>query len=282
MSEQGPRIGVRLPGRVESPGEYLADAAAFEAAGVDSLWVDEGLFRFAGDDGMGTGHEPWTRLAAIAAVTHRARLGTAVSVAAMWPPALLAAAITSLDHLSRGRALVGVGAGWEPAPLEATGVPFEGRGRRLEELIAVLRHLWSEPGRPFAGDVYRLPALRMAEPFRPGGPPILVGASGGPGRRRAARVADGFIDTGRDPEQLGARFRRLRELRAAAHGDDPPFELWVLAGAPRGREEWRATLEAGAAAGATGVIVPATAPLLDILRNPEGDDDRRDLSLAQG
>ena len=56
------KIGVRLPSQFEDAGEYLADARALEAAGVDSLWLDE------------AGHEPWLVLAAIAAVTGRARL----------------------------------------------------------------------------------------------------------------------------------------------------------------------------------------------------------------
>lgn len=282
MSEEGLRIGVRLPARVESPGEYLADAAAFEAAGADSLWVNEGLFRPAdGAAHVGTTHEPWTLLAAIAAVTHRARLGTTVSVATMWPPALFAAAVTTLDHVSRGRVVVGVGAGWERAQFEAVGLRFEERGRRLDEFIAAVRHLWSEPERAFAGDFYRLPPLRVAARFRPGGPPILVGAFSDPGYRRAARLADGFIHGGGDAEQVTATFERLRELRVAA-GREGPFEVWVQVRSPKGRDDWRATLDAHATTGATGVIVPASAPLLDMLRNPDAEDDRRDLHLAQG
>jgi alkanesulfonate monooxygenase SsuD/methylene tetrahydromethanopterin reductase-like flavin-dependent oxidoreductase (luciferase family) len=279
----GLKIGVRLPSRVDQPGEYLADAAAFDAAGADALWLGEGVFRPASADAAEPDmtHEPWTLLAAIAAVTHRATIGTAVSVAAMWPPALFAAAVTTLDHISRGRVVIGLGAGWEAAQFEAVGLGFDDRGKRLDEFMEAVRHLWSDPGQPFQGRFYRLPPLRLAAPFRPGGPPVLIGAIGDSGYRRAALHADGFIHVERPPEQMAATLTRLRELRAAA-GREGPFELWALVSSPESRDEWRGTLEAQAAAGATGVIVPAGPRLLDVLRNPDQEGDRSDLHLAQG
>ena len=64
------KIGVRLPRRFEDSGEYLADARALDAAGVDSLWLDD------------EGYDPWLLLAGIAAVTGRARLVAPVGAAA--------------------------------------------------------------------------------------------------------------------------------------------------------------------------------------------------------
>lgn len=282
MSEDGLRIGVRLPSRIADPGEYLADAAAFDAAGADSLWVNEGLFR---PVGVERPHEPtlepWTLLSSIAAVTHRARLGTAVSVVTMWPPALFASVVTTLDHLARGRLLVGVGAGWEPAQFAATGVEFSGRGGRLDEFMAAVRHLWSQPDTPFKGTFYDLPALHLAQPFREGGPPLLVGAFSEPGYRRAATSAEGFVHGGGPPARVAGTIEHIDELRAAA-GREGPFEHWVQVGSPADRAEWRATLDAYAATGATGLIAPASSRLLDLLRNPEDEGDRRDLLLAQG
>src|SRR5438552_9234149 len=52
------KVGVLLPSRFEDPGEFISDARAMEAAGVDSVWME--------DDG---GHDPLLALAAIAAVT---------------------------------------------------------------------------------------------------------------------------------------------------------------------------------------------------------------------
>lgn len=276
------RIGVKLQAGGLDRGEFLADAEAFEAAGVDGLWLSEGLFRPAEVESCHSpGLDAWTLLAGIAAVTHRVRLGTSVSVVAMWPPALFATMVTTLDHLSRGRVIVGVGAGWEPAQFGAVGVDFTRRGARLDEFLAAVRHLWSNPTEPFQGTFYDLPALRTAPPVQPGGPRVLVGAFSEPGYRRAARLGDGFIHGGGTPDQVAGVFERVRDLRARA-GLAEPFDLWTEVSSPRDRAAWRETLEAVAPTGATGIIVPASARLLEMLRNPDDEGDRSDLLLAQG
>jgi hypothetical protein len=61
------KVGVLLPSRFEDPGEFLADARAMEAAGVDSVWMEDG-----------DGYDPMLALAAIAAVTGQIRLGLIV------------------------------------------------------------------------------------------------------------------------------------------------------------------------------------------------------------
>ncbi|HKX06495.1 MAG TPA: LLM class flavin-dependent oxidoreductase, partial [Methylomirabilota bacterium] len=61
------KIGVLLPARFSEAGDYLADARALDAAGVDSLWLRDDDF------------DPWLVLAGIAAVTGRARLAVSVS-----------------------------------------------------------------------------------------------------------------------------------------------------------------------------------------------------------
>jgi alkanesulfonate monooxygenase SsuD/methylene tetrahydromethanopterin reductase-like flavin-dependent oxidoreductase (luciferase family) len=85
------KIGVELSGQFEDAGEYLADARALDAAGVDSLWLD------------GRGDEPWMLLAGIAAVTGRVRLVAPISGADLAAPAELGMRTATLDRLSRGR-----------------------------------------------------------------------------------------------------------------------------------------------------------------------------------
>jgi alkanesulfonate monooxygenase SsuD/methylene tetrahydromethanopterin reductase-like flavin-dependent oxidoreductase (luciferase family) len=91
------KIGVRLPGRFEDSGEYLADARAMEAAGVDSLWLD--------DDG----YDRWLLLAAIAAVTGRCRLVAPLALAPGESTAALTTRVTTLAGLSRKRAMLVIG-----------------------------------------------------------------------------------------------------------------------------------------------------------------------------
>jgi hypothetical protein len=63
---------------------------------------------------------------------------------------------------------------------------------------------------------------------------------------------------------------------------DGPPDRWVTVAAPMGRAAWRETLLAATELGCRGVLVPADSRLLDILRNPDEDGDRRDLFLAAG
>jgi alkanesulfonate monooxygenase SsuD/methylene tetrahydromethanopterin reductase-like flavin-dependent oxidoreductase (luciferase family) len=90
------QVAVRLPATIDDVGEYLADVTALEAAGAAAIWVDD------------TGLEPWVLLGAMAAVTHRVRLGCMLSSTETWPSETLDAAVATLQKLSRGRTMVGV------------------------------------------------------------------------------------------------------------------------------------------------------------------------------
>jgi alkanesulfonate monooxygenase SsuD/methylene tetrahydromethanopterin reductase-like flavin-dependent oxidoreductase (luciferase family) len=102
------KIGVRLPRKFEDAGEYLADARALDAAGVESLWLDD------------TGYEPWLLLASIAAVTGRSRLVVPVPAGDGRVAASLRMRIETLDRLSRGRVVLTVaGVADDPHAVEA-------------------------------------------------------------------------------------------------------------------------------------------------------------------
>jgi alkanesulfonate monooxygenase SsuD/methylene tetrahydromethanopterin reductase-like flavin-dependent oxidoreductase (luciferase family) len=99
------KIGVRLPGRFEDSGDYLADARAMDAAGVDSLWLDD------------NGYDRWLLLAAIAAVTGRARLVAPLALAAGESTAALGTRAATLAGLSRRRTTLLIGHGDADAAL---------------------------------------------------------------------------------------------------------------------------------------------------------------------
>ena len=222
------KIGVRLSAHFTDTGDYLADARALDAAGVDTLWLP--------DDGF----DPWLVLAGIAAVTGRARLAVPVAARDAIPADALARRLTTLDRLSRGRVLMTVVPALEPAETEA--------------LI----------GRARGG----------------GAGPLLLHADGGGHAVVGARLADGLVASV-EPAQCHAAFDQAR-VRRERDRLTTPFELWTQGPAPDGREPWRALLAAAEAVGATGVIVPADPRLLDLLRNADEEEDRSDLTLAQG
>ena len=103
--------------------ELRAAVLRAEAAGFDDLWIDDHLLSDEGD-----WHDPklegWTTLAAIAAVTERARLGHMVVANTLRNPGLTAEMTTTLDHVSGGRMILGLGAGWLAHEHEAFGFDF--------------------------------------------------------------------------------------------------------------------------------------------------------------
>jgi hypothetical protein len=97
------RVAVKLPAAVGRIGDYLADVTALEAAGADSIWLDA-------TNEVST--EAWIHLGAIAAVTHRVRLGMTIGPVGGWP-----VAVDILGRLSSGRVVVGVPLALEPQAL---------------------------------------------------------------------------------------------------------------------------------------------------------------------
>jgi hypothetical protein len=89
-----------------------------------------------------------------------------------------------------------------------------------------------------------------------------------------------FAETGHGPEVL----RRVGGNPEAFEHTTGPDKAgrWVSAPAPDSRAAWRATLLDAAEQGRRGLLVPAGPRLLDILRNPDDPDQRRDLQLAVG
>jgi hypothetical protein len=59
-------------------------------------------------------------------------------------------------------------------------------------------------------------------------------------------------------------------------------ENWIHAEFPNSRDIWRTTRRAALDAGAVGIVLPNDPRLIDLLRNPDVDDDRSDLNIAVG
>lgn len=161
--------------------ELRAGVLAAEAAGFDDLWIDDHLLCDEGDPTAGK-LEAWTTLAAVAAVTERARLGHLVAANTFRHPGLTAKLAATLDHVSGGRAILGIGAGWFAREHEAFGIEFGSsvgeRLERLAEAVPLLRRLLDGETVSHDGPRYRLrDAVCAPRPVQPR-LPILVGGSG--------------------------------------------------------------------------------------------------------
>lgn len=178
------------PGDRRSEGERYREAVMLaeeaERLGFDSVWVSEHHFV---DDGYMSALLPVC--AAIAARTGRILIGTGVLLAPLYQPLRLAEDAATVDQISGGRLILGLGQGWRSQEFMALGVPLRERAIRLEETVRVLRGACPK-SKARVGEQTSSPKVTPA-PWRPGGPPIWVGASSERAVRRAARIADGFL-----------------------------------------------------------------------------------------
>lgn len=186
-----------------------------EDAGFGSLWVGDSLLR--------PRIEALTTLAALASRTERVKLGTATLLLPLRSPVLVAQTIAALDHVSNGRVILGVAPGGEDAKdeFEACGVPFEHRGRRMNEEIKILRKLWIEDNVSFQGEFYKLSGVTVdPKPLQKPCPQIWIGGASEQTFQRVAKLGDGWLPFDVPPEEYGAGWRRITEVAKEA-GRDP-------------------------------------------------------------
>lgn len=198
-------------------GRLLDLAARAEGLGYGALWVGDSLL-------ARTRHEPLTLLAAVAARTARALVGTAVLLPALRNPVVLAQVVATLDRVAEGRLVLGVGVGADTpasrAEFAAAGVPFEQRVGRLAHGLELCRRLWSGEPVDWDGPYWTVAGQSLQPtPRRPGGPPIWGGGSAEPALRRAGRRFDGWFPVGGGPDRFRTGLAAVREAAADAGRD---------------------------------------------------------------
>jgi alkanesulfonate monooxygenase SsuD/methylene tetrahydromethanopterin reductase-like flavin-dependent oxidoreductase (luciferase family) len=206
------RFGATLPQIKRSWQEARDAAIALDQLGFDHLWVCDHVY------GVPTPNLPileaWTQLAAVAAVTQRAGLGTLVTPPFFRNPALLAKQVATLDQIAGpGRAIVGLGAGWFEAEFRDTGCafpPLRERLRALEETAQILKMLWTEEKATFEGKHFAVHGA-VCEPKPSMRPQILIGGGGEKVLMGiAARHADVWNNMAVHQGQLGAKVEALQ------------------------------------------------------------------------
>ena len=205
--------------------DHVVFGENLEAYGDASVGGIEGGKQPTGPDGIWL--EPLTLLSVVAGVTSHARLATGILQAALRRPAVLAKAAATLDVLSGGRLDLGVGVGWQREEYDAAGLSFEGRGRLLNQTLAVCQALWREDRADFDGDGLHFEGIHaMPKPLQPGGVPIWV--SGTLNDRvidRLVRFGDGWIPWGPIAREPATGIARVREALSAAGRDTTGFQV---------------------------------------------------------
>jgi probable F420-dependent oxidoreductase len=226
-------FGVILPnfGKASNPDEIRRVAEAAEELGFDSVWATEHII--VGPEAVspyGRVYAPLVTLSWIAGWTEQIRLGTSIVLAPLHHPMHLAKEVATLQELSGGRFTLGIGMGWHRDEFQFMGLEFEGRGRRADEAVRLMRALWNGE-RDFHGRYWSFENATF-EPHPSPQPELWVGGSSEPAIRRALELGDVWHPSrGSDPDHV----RRVKEQHP---------ELRVIPRTSPGRVD--AMLEAGA------------------------------------
>ena len=274
-------VGVFVPlGNGNANPEILrALGPAVEERGFESIWVAEhvvlfdeyessypyspdGKFPGGGDSGL---LEPLTALTYLAAVTDRVRLGTGICLVPQRNPVYTAKQVTDLDNLSGGRVDFGIGMGWLREEFEAVDMPFERRGKRGDDHIAVMKTLWTDEISEYHGELYDLRPCRFyPKPVQQPHPPIHVGGESDAALRRSVRLGQGWYSFNRLPDALPEPLARIDELLAA---DDRTRDGFQISACPYFNPVDAAMVEQYAALGVDRLIVVCLAFDVDTLRS---------------
>ncbi len=214
----GMKVGVGLPFRVPTGSwGYIEELARRADEGPFSSF--SALDRLAYDN-----YEAMVELAAVAAVTRRVGLVTAVLLAPLRNAGVLAKQAATVDAISNGRLTLGLAVGGRADDAVVAPAEFHNRGRRFEEQIVHMRRIWAG-GRLEGAERAVGPA-----PAQVGGPPILIGGTSERAMARVGLFGDGYVMGGRALEEDWARemMRRVEGSWLAAGREGRPRVIVTL------------------------------------------------------
>jgi len=220
--------------------ELIEYGVRMEALGYDSLWVWDHIL---------LGVEPHfpiidslSLLTAVAARTKRIKLGTGILILPLRNPLLLAKQISSIDQISQGRLLLGMASGWYKREFDSVGVPFEKRGKIMDENLTIMTRLWTED--LVVGDYppYQMKgAVMFPKPYQKPRPPILIGGYVDRVLKRAGVAGDGWLTYFYTPQSFTKSWKKVCDFAAEA-GKNPAMlmncnQLPIMVGKSRAAVE---------------------------------------------
>ncbi|MCB9436900.1 MAG: LLM class F420-dependent oxidoreductase [Anaerolineales bacterium] len=168
-------------------------------------------------------HEIFMLFAYMAALTERIEFATRIVILPQRQTALVAKQAAELDVLSSGRLRLGIGIGWNAVEYEALNEQFTNRGKRVEEQVAVMRQLWTQPLVTFQGQYHSIPdaGLNPMPIQRP--IPIWFGGGADAVMRRMARIGDGWMPNFGSVEKAAPKWEMLQGYIREAGRDPQAF-----------------------------------------------------------
>ena len=179
-----------------------------EALGFDSIWVWDHVLL--GVEPNFPIIESLTLLTAIAARTNKIKLGTGILVLPMRNPVILAKQLGSMDLLSDGRLIMGLASGWYKREFDAVGVPFDKRGKIMDENLEILKRFWTEDMVKGEWMFHKIPAgVMFPKPVQKPHPPLLIGGYVDRVLKRAAVAGDGWLTYFYRPESFATSWAKI-------------------------------------------------------------------------
>ena len=209
------RLAASLPIPPDLPACQRA-ARRMEELGYESVWIAD----------TGAGPDAFVVAAAVAAVTSRLRIGTAVVPVYTRTPSVFAAAAGSVAQLAPGRFVLGIGASSETIVEGWGGVPFVKPLTHVREATTVIRQMLAGERVTFEGSRLRTRGFRLVSP-PPRPVPIYLAALMPPMLELAGEIGDGVILNMMPVEAVPRMLEHVR--RGAARADRDPDGIEVVA-----------------------------------------------------
>jgi len=225
-----------------SPIEQLTELAkTAEEVGFDNIALPDSIFYMekqsadypytADGSRMWNEETPWADPLIVAgvmgAVTSKLRFYTNVMKLGSRNPLLLARQVGSVANLTNNRFGFGVGIGWAPEEFEWCGVPYARRGKRVDEMIEVIKLVLAGGMVEFHGDFYDFEKLQISPaPSKP--VPFYVGGHTDVALKRAVRIGDGWTSAMMTCDQLAETIAKIKKLLAGAGRASDPFEYQAV------------------------------------------------------
>lgn len=222
----------------EPDDHYVPLAQAAEAAGFDAITIPDSIcfpketiskypYNADGSNDFLDGipfMDPFLQIARLAAVTERIHFTTAVVKLAVRQPVVVAKMLSSLAVMSNDRISIGVGLSpWEE-DFQATQIPWQKRGKRMDEQIEIINGLMSGEYFSYQGELLSIPEIKLC-PVPEKRVPLLLGGHSPAALKRAARLGDGWVAAGGEFSALKDMIATLRDLRVEYGREQHPFEV---------------------------------------------------------
>jgi alkanesulfonate monooxygenase SsuD/methylene tetrahydromethanopterin reductase-like flavin-dependent oxidoreductase (luciferase family) len=226
-------VGLRVPHEPGGPAGLRRFAAQVETTGLDRVFTGDHV-TFKG----GSGFDGLLNATALAVVSQRLTVQTAVYLLPLRHPVPVARQVATLAALAPGRLVFGVGLGGEdPAELRACGVAPADRGRRMDEALAVLRPLLDGAEVTMSGTFFHLDQVRIRPAPEPP-VPVIIGGRSEAALRRVGRHGDGWLGLWVSPDRYASAVERISKYAADAGrvmtGWQHGMHVWCGIGAPAG------------------------------------------------